>query len=49
MRTSSASLAITPCSNRIPDSRVVVLEGAGHLLNIERADEFNALVRDFLA
>ncbi len=34
--------------NRIPDARVVVLEGAGHLLNIERADEFNTLVDDFL-
>jgi pimeloyl-ACP methyl ester carboxylesterase len=34
---------------RIPDSRVVVLDGAGHLLNIERSSEFNALVREFLA
>jgi len=34
---------------RIPDSKVVVLEGAGHLLNIERADDFNILVRDFFA
>jgi pimeloyl-ACP methyl ester carboxylesterase len=33
---------------RIPDSKVVVIEGAGHLLNIERADEFNVLVNDFL-
>ncbi|MEV8517204.1 alpha/beta fold hydrolase [Dactylosporangium sp. NPDC051484] len=33
---------------RIPNSTVVVLEGAGHLLNIERAEEFNALVLDFL-
>jgi 2-hydroxymuconate-semialdehyde hydrolase len=34
---------------RIPDSEVVVLEGAGHLLNIEYADEFNDLVRKFLS
>jgi 2-hydroxymuconate-semialdehyde hydrolase len=34
--------------HRIPDSKVVVLEGAGHLLNIERADEFNSLVTEFV-
>ena len=34
--------------NRIPTSEVVVLQGAGHLLNIERASEFNGLVLDFL-
>lgn len=34
---------------RIPDSRVVVLPDAGHLVNIERADEFNTLVAEFLA
>ena len=33
---------------RIPNSRVVLLEGAGHLLNIERSAEFNDLVADFL-
>ncbi len=33
---------------RIPGSRVVVLEDAGHLLNIEQADVFNDLVRRFL-
>ena len=33
---------------RIPDSRVVVLHDAGHLLNIEKADVFNDLVRRFL-
>lgn len=32
---------------RIPHGRVVVLPGAGHLLNIERAEEFNQLVLDF--
>ncbi|GAA4724207.1 alpha/beta fold hydrolase [Nocardioides endophyticus] len=34
---------------RIPDSDVVVLDGAGHLLNIEYADDFNALVCGFLS
>ena len=33
---------------RIPGSRVVVIEDAGHLLNIEKADVFNNLVRQFL-
>jgi 2-hydroxymuconate-semialdehyde hydrolase len=33
---------------RIPDARIVVLAGAGHLLNIEKAGEFNGLVREFL-
>jgi pimeloyl-ACP methyl ester carboxylesterase len=33
----------------IPGSRLVVLPGVGHLANVERADEFNAAVRDFLA
>ena len=33
---------------RIPDSRIVVLAEAGHLLNIEKAGEFNGLVREFL-
>ena len=33
---------------RIPDSRIVVLAEAGHLLNIEKASEFNGLVRQFL-
>lgn len=34
---------------RIPDSEVFVLDGAGHLLNIEYAHEFNDLVRGFLS
>jgi 2-hydroxymuconate-semialdehyde hydrolase len=33
---------------RIPDARIVVLAGAGHLLNIEKAGDFNDLVREFL-
>lgn len=35
-------------SKRIPDSTLVVLEGAGHLLFIERPEEFNAHVLGFL-
>jgi pimeloyl-ACP methyl ester carboxylesterase len=34
---------------RIPDCEVVVVEGAGHLLNIECADRFNDLVRRFFS
>jgi 2-hydroxymuconate-semialdehyde hydrolase len=36
-------------AERIPDSRAIVVAGAGHLLNIERADEFNRAVSDFLS
>lgn len=32
----------------IPSSELVVLEGAGHLANVERPDEFNEAVRGFL-
>jgi len=32
----------------IPDSTLVVLPGAGHICNIDAADEFNAAVRAFL-
>jgi pimeloyl-ACP methyl ester carboxylesterase len=31
----------------VPGSELVVLEGAGHVCNIEAPDEFNAAVRDF--
>lgn len=34
---------------RIPDSRLVVLEGAKHLSNVEQADAFNRALLDFLA
>ncbi len=34
---------------RIPDSRLAVLPGAGHLSNLEASDEFNAAVDDFVA
>jgi pimeloyl-ACP methyl ester carboxylesterase len=36
-------------AERIPDSRAVVLENAGHLLNIEKAEEFNRATVDFLS
>jgi len=33
---------------RIPSSRLVVIEGVGHLSNVEAPDEFNAHVRQFI-
>ncbi|HLI13967.1 MAG TPA: alpha/beta fold hydrolase [Alphaproteobacteria bacterium] len=33
---------------KIPGARLVVIEGSGHLVNIEQPDIFNATVRDFL-
>jgi len=35
-------------ANEIPDSRLVVIQDAGHLPNIERPEAFNAVVLDFL-
>lgn len=35
-------------SERIPDAELHVLPGCGHLAQIERAEEFNALLLDFL-
>jgi pimeloyl-ACP methyl ester carboxylesterase len=32
----------------IPDTRLVVIPGAGHLSNLERPERFNAAVREFL-
>ena len=32
----------------IPDSRLVVLPGVGHVCNVEAPDDFNAAIRDFL-
>ncbi|HEX8854809.1 MAG TPA: alpha/beta hydrolase [Thermoleophilaceae bacterium] len=32
----------------IPGAKLTVIEGAAHSVNIERADEFNAAVRDFI-
>jgi 3-oxoadipate enol-lactonase len=33
----------------IPDARMQVIQGAGHLGNLERPDEFNLIVEDFIA
>jgi pimeloyl-ACP methyl ester carboxylesterase len=33
---------------RIPNARLVVLDGAGHLSNLEQPDRFNAALRSFL-
>ncbi len=35
-------------AQRIPGSRLTVLRGVGHAMNLERADEFNAAVLGFL-
>lgn len=32
----------------VPDARMQVIKGAGHLTNLEKPDEFNRLVEDFL-
>jgi pimeloyl-ACP methyl ester carboxylesterase len=34
---------------RLPNSRIHILDPCGHVPNIERAEEFNALVTDFLS
>ncbi|MCT2592512.1 alpha/beta hydrolase [Streptomyces sp. N2-109] len=34
---------------QLPDSTLVVIEGAAHMPNLERPDEFNAALRPFLA
>ena len=33
----------------IPDVRKVVIDGAAHMLNMEKPDEFNRVVLEFLA
>ena len=35
--------------NLIPDGRIQVIQGAGHICNLEKADEFNLAVGDFVA
>jgi len=35
-------------ASRIPNTRLTVIEGTGHMAFIEKADEFNRQVRDFL-
>jgi pimeloyl-ACP methyl ester carboxylesterase len=34
---------------RIPSAQLTVIQGAGHLVNIERCQEFNQVLLDFLA
>ncbi len=36
-------------ARRIPDATLAVIEGAGHLPNLERAEEFDQALREFLA
>jgi len=45
---------VTPAAMRemhgmLPGSRFVTLPGAGHISNLDRPEEFNAAIRDFLA
>jgi len=35
--------------HRIPGAQLTVIQGAGHLVNIERCQEFNRVLLDFLA
>jgi pimeloyl-ACP methyl ester carboxylesterase len=35
-------------AERIPGARLALLEGAGHLANLERPEAFNAVLLDFL-
>ena len=35
--------------NELPDGRLVVLKGAGHMAPMERHEQFNELIRGFLA
>lgn len=35
-------------ASRIPGARKIVVEGAGHVANLDRPDAFNAVVREFL-
>lgn len=38
----------TPMAEAIPDARLEVIEGAGHLTNLEATEEFNRLLREHL-
>ena len=35
-------------AEEIPNSRLIIIEGTGHLLSIEQAEEFNEIVLSFL-
>lgn len=37
-----------PMAEQIPGAQLAVIEGAGHLSNLEATDEFNRLLREFL-
>lgn len=37
----------SPIAEAVPAAELAVIRGAGHLSNLERPDEFDALVRDF--
>jgi 3-oxoadipate enol-lactonase len=39
----------TELAELIPTARLTIVEGSGHAVNLERAEEFNATVLDFLA
>lgn len=41
--------ATSPMAEQIPEARLEVIEGAGHLSNLEAPDEFARLLRDHLA
>ena len=40
--------ATKPLAEQIPGAQLAVIEGAGHLSNIEGAEEFNRVLREFL-
>ena len=51
--TSSADTLISPdlsraIANAVPDARIEVIDGAGHLSNLEAPEEFNRRVREFV-
>jgi len=46
--TADITQIITKLSGEIPSSRKVIVEGAGHIVNMEKPGEFNKLVLDFL-
>ncbi|HMC36934.1 MAG TPA: alpha/beta fold hydrolase, partial [Actinomycetota bacterium] len=41
--------ASSPMAEQIPGARLAVIDGAGHLSNLEAPSEFNRLLRDHLA
>jgi len=41
--------ATSPMAQQIPGARLAVIDGAGHLSNLEAPSEFNRLLRDHLA